>query len=137
MTVHAVSLCICNISYIGCSSCDLRRIRSVREWLDAEFYHVSDHVGVINNNFHRLFFAKITELFEHLVSSSEIQVTLHLCIIEAHAHQHVLSVASVFLVKEMRVGRSTYRHAVIVCCLYEKFIDNTDVIRIHRNSTRI
>ena len=137
MTVHTVSLCVSDISYVCSSSCDLRRIRTIREGLDSEVDQVSDHVGVINNDFHRLLFTKILKFFEHLVSRSEVQVTLHLGVIKAHAHQHVLSVSSVFLVKEMRVCRSTDRHTIIVCGLYKQFVDDPDIILIDRSGSRI
>ena len=98
MTVHTVSLCVSDISYVCCSSRDLRRIRSVRERLDAKIDHVCDLIGVVNNDLHRLFFTKILEFLEHLISGSEIQIGLHLSIAKSHAHEHILTVTSVFLI---------------------------------------
>ena len=98
MAVHAVRSCVSNISYIGSSSSDLRRIGSVRERLDAEIDHVCDLIGVVNNDLHRLFFTKILEFLEHLISGSEIQIGLHLSIAKSHAHEHILTVTSVFLI---------------------------------------
>ena len=131
MTVHTVCLCICDVSYIGSGSGDLRRIRSVRERLDAELNKVCDLIGVVDNDLHRLFFTKILELIEHLISRSEVKVTLHLCITEAHAHKHVLSVTSVFLVEEVRVCRGAAHHAVIVSCLNKEFIYDLNIMFIY------
>ena len=137
MTVHTVSSGISNISDIGSSSCNLRRIRSVRERLDTELDHVGDLIGVVDNYLHRLFFTEILEFIEHLVCRSEIQVTLHLGVTEAHAHEHILSVASVFFIKEVRVCRSTAHHAMIVSSLYKKFVDNLYIRFSHRDRSGI
>ena len=59
VTVQFVCLCIGDVSDIGSGSCDLRRIRSVRERLDAELDHVSDLVGIVNYNFFCLLFSQI------------------------------------------------------------------------------
>ena len=137
MTVHPVSLCISDVSDICCSSRDLRRIRSVRERLDPKFDLIGDHIGIIDDDFLSLLFAKIAEFIEHLLGGPEVQIALHLCVFEAQAHKKILTILTVFLVEEVGVCRSTDRHTVIICCLYKQFINDPDIILIYGNITRI
>ena len=131
MTVHTVCPCISNISDIGGSSCDLRRVRSVRERLYTEIHKVSYLVCIIDNYFFSLLLAKVRELIKHFFSCPEIQITLEFCVTEAHTHEHIFSVTAVFLIKEMRVSGCTAHHSVIVSSLNKQLVDDLHVIFIY------